>query len=586
MKQVSIIIPTHNQLTLLRSCIHSIQRFTKEGQYEIIIIDNGSTDGTHEWLQSQPDLLLIRNNENLGYPKACNQGMKAAKGRHLLLLNDDTVVTPNWLDNLLTCLNSDLTIGAVGPVTNFASYHSAISVSYQNEEEMIQFARQYNVSDPAKWEERLKLVGFCLLIRGEAFRKTGLLDERFSPGNFEDDDYSLRLRQAGYRLILCRDTFIHHAGSASFSGDPNRFQQLLDQNEKKFAEKWGFSPHYSMGIREDLLDLMEHDTEDPIRVLDVGCACGGTLLKIKHLYPQAEVYGIELNPKAAAFASQLADVRQGDIEKMALDYPEHFFDYVLFADVLEHLYDPQKVLSRVLPHLKPTGLVLAAIPNAAYVEVVHGLLNGYWSYADKGILDFTHLRFFTLHEIRKMFAASGYASTQCIGFKFESFGEEMEQIIQKLASVSSPAMEEQYRTYRYLVKAAKTDRKVQFKHILRRIEQNVERHYNQRRLVKMYQSMAIDQRTIAEIIHLHMIDKEEVYNLVAQAFFEQQMLDVSLYLLLNAHRLNRRHEDTLYNLGCVYYLKKEYKKAAHYLKQLPPDEQVTALLSQMKPKDE
>ncbi len=149
--------------------------------------------------------------------------MALATGDYILLLNNDTIVTVNWLDQLLLCLNSDERIGAAGPLTNNASYYTAIQVPYRTLEELHQFAGEYNKTDRAKWEERIKLIGFCLLMKREVFEKVGPLDERFSPGNFEDEDYCLRIRLAGYKLMLCKDTFIQHFGSASFSGDPSAF---------------------------------------------------------------------------------------------------------------------------------------------------------------------------------------------------------------------------------------------------------------------------------------------------------------------------------------------------------------------------
>ena len=92
---------------------------------------------------------------------------------------------------------------------------------YDDYDEMIEFAKKFNHSNPILWEMRPRLIGFCYLIKNAAYRHVGLLDERFSPGNFEDDDYSFRLIMAGYRLLLCHDTFIHHYGSASFLKETN-----------------------------------------------------------------------------------------------------------------------------------------------------------------------------------------------------------------------------------------------------------------------------------------------------------------------------------------------------------------------------
>lgn len=239
----SIIIITYNKLAYNKLCIDSIRQYTEPNSYEIIVIDNHSADGTVEWLQSQLDLRLILNNENIGFPAACNQGIAEARGDSILLLNNDTIVTPRWLTNLKKCLLSSPDIGAVGAVTNSCSNFQSIAYEYSSIEEMIRFAGQINHSNPELWEDRGRLVGYCLLIKAEVVRKIGLLDEIFSPGNYEDDDYSLRIKKAGYRLVLCRDAFIHHFGSVSFGEQAAHFTALLENNRQKFIEKWGGSPY-------------------------------------------------------------------------------------------------------------------------------------------------------------------------------------------------------------------------------------------------------------------------------------------------------------------------------------------------------
>lgn len=239
----SIVILTYNKLDYNKLCIESIRDYTEPGSYEIIVIDNHSTDGTVEWLQAQPDVKLIINNENVGFPAGCNQGIKAACGDSVLLLNNDTIVTPHWLANLRRCLFSSEDIGATGAVTNSCSNFQSTPCEYGSIPEMIAFARQRNNVNPDLWESRTRLVGYCMLIKTEIINKIGLLEEAFSPGNYEDDDYCLRIRNAGYRLILCWDTFIHHFGSISFGEQAAHYNILLETNKQKFIDKWGLPPH-------------------------------------------------------------------------------------------------------------------------------------------------------------------------------------------------------------------------------------------------------------------------------------------------------------------------------------------------------
>jgi GT2 family glycosyltransferase len=240
---ISIIVITYNKLEYSKLCIDSIRKYTKQGTYKIIVIDNCSTDGTIAWLQEQSDLRVILNSVNVGFPTACNQGIIAAGGNDIMLLNNDTIVTPGWLDNLEKCLLSADDIGAAGAVTNNCSNFQTIPCKYDSINQMLNFAREFNRSDPTLWENRKRLVAYCMLIKAEVIKKIGLLDEIFTPGNYEDDDYSVRIRNAGYRLLLCRDTFVHHFGSISFGAQSAQFTLLLQTNKQKFIDKWGFGPH-------------------------------------------------------------------------------------------------------------------------------------------------------------------------------------------------------------------------------------------------------------------------------------------------------------------------------------------------------
>lgn len=454
MNKTSIIIITYNNLEYNKACIESIRSFTEKGTYEIIVVDNNSTDGTVEWLKSQTDLKVIYNDYNAGFPKACNQGIEAAcKENDILLLHNDTIVTKNWLENLRECLYSDDSVGAVSPVTNMCSYNQAIATNFSSFDEMFEFARQYNTNGQKEYEQRIKLIDFCILIKREAVDKVGLLDERFTPGYYEDDDYSYRIIEAGFKLLLCKSTFIFHFGNTSFN-DRQALNELLAANSKKFEEKWGFRSEYSSNMRPEVVNLINADKDSAINVLEIGCACGAMLLKIKNDYKNASLYGVELNKNAAKIAAHIADVRGEDIEKASLSYDEEFFDYIIFADVLEHLYDPEKVLNNMKKYLKKGGYIIASIPNVMHFSIMAGLLNGDFTYQDSGILDRTHIRFFTLKEITKLFSRAGYSSLDYYSIT-QGGSENYKDFIDKLVAISGEDKREQFLAFQYFIRAKK-----------------------------------------------------------------------------------------------------------------------------------
>lgn len=182
-RKTSIVVLTYNELSFTEQCLESIRAHTDPDHYELIVVDNASTDGTREWLTAQSGIKLLLNDDNKGFPAGCNQGVALAEpGNDILLLNNDTIVTENWLLGLQAALHSSDTVGAVGPITNYAMYNQSIPVSYSSLQEMHAFAR--TVSETAldqPYERRLKLIGFCYLIKREALNQVGLLDERFTP---------------------------------------------------------------------------------------------------------------------------------------------------------------------------------------------------------------------------------------------------------------------------------------------------------------------------------------------------------------------------------------------------------------------
>jgi len=234
----SIIIPTYNKLPYLQECIESIAQYTPEA-HELIIIDNASTDGTAGYLKKMAGKLRYRvNDSNLGFAGSVNQGLMMARGNTILILNNDSVVTARWLSNLLTCLHSHREFGIVGPVTNYISGEQLIETSYTDIEDMQQFAASFNQSDAGRWSVTERLTGFCMLMRREDFERLGYFDEGFVIGNCEDDDYGLRARLLGMKLVIAKDTFIHHYGSVSMRALNSHFDEVYERNQAFYSRKW------------------------------------------------------------------------------------------------------------------------------------------------------------------------------------------------------------------------------------------------------------------------------------------------------------------------------------------------------------
>lgn len=459
-RKTSIIILTYNNLVYNHICIDSIRKYTTENTYEIIVVDNNSTDGTREWLKSQTDIKVILNDENVGFPKGCNIGIVASeKENDILFLNNDTVVTPRWLDNLKACLCSDDEIGATAAITNNCSNYQAINVPYSDIKNMVTFADANNISNPEKWEGKSRLVAFCMLIRREVLNKVGAFDERFSPGNFEDDDLSMRIIESGYKLMLCNDSFIHHFGSTSFNKDYNKFNNLLRTNAEKFQEKWGFNSNLSSILKFDIIGRINEPKEKQMNILEFDCGLGATLLKLKYIYPNANIYGIEENESIAKICGRILEVMRSDFEKdycmnFNLDM-EDFFDYIILGNRLQVSKDPWKLLKEIKRFLKPGGYIIATIPNVMHHSVIKELLSGNFMYAKNSILNKNNIKFFTLSDIHKVFEECGYVNPFVFHYRSELSPED-DEILDNICSIVGANMKAHFLSYEYVAKFQKS----------------------------------------------------------------------------------------------------------------------------------
>ncbi len=238
----SVIILTYNNWAYTRQCLESIYRETQYPNFEVVVVDNASSDGTREALQAyrqkHANFTLLLNDTNKGFPAANNQGAALARGEYLVFLNNDTVVTRNWLSGLLRHLD-DPGVGMVGPVTNRSGNETRIRTDYVDLDDMRVFAAEYTAAHAGQTLEVRTLPFLCVALRREVFEQIGPLDERFGVGMFEDDDYAMRLREAGYRLLCVEDVFVHHWGSAAFSlAGFARYWNLFLENKGKFERKW------------------------------------------------------------------------------------------------------------------------------------------------------------------------------------------------------------------------------------------------------------------------------------------------------------------------------------------------------------
>lgn len=224
-----IIIPIWNQPKLTRSCIDHIIKNTGY-PYKLILIDNGSDLETRQYLENLKDnchaeINLVRNENNLGFVKAVNQGFGLSDSAYVCIMNNDTEASPGWLERLVEFAESHKDVGIMNPRCDG---DPALSL----EEHAEVFAGQ-----KGEYTEKNQCFGFCMLIKREVVDKIGYLDEVFGIGCYDDTDYSMRACMAGYRCVDVHSSYVRHIHSISFKAMGNR-DLLVAQCEKEYFKKW------------------------------------------------------------------------------------------------------------------------------------------------------------------------------------------------------------------------------------------------------------------------------------------------------------------------------------------------------------
>ena len=302
-KGTAIIIASYNSCYLMQKCIESIRNTLLEGTYCIVVADNGSSDEVVEWLDYQEDIILLKNEENLGFAKACNQGAKVLTGTDyedydVYLLNNDTRLAPGSLFWLKMGLYSDDKVGAAGSISNYAGNHQQVDVEFELPADYIKYGESINIPMDYPYEERVRLSGFSMLIRRDVWNACGGMDEDYTPGYFEDDELSMAIGSLGYKLLLCKNSFVYHAGSQSFI-ERNDTNELLLSHHRLFLQKHGFDILNCCYADESLckrINTSGFKSEDSFNALVLNAGIGADMKQIRSSFANCNVIGLENNP--------------------------------------------------------------------------------------------------------------------------------------------------------------------------------------------------------------------------------------------------------------------------------------------------
>ncbi len=371
---VTIVIFAYGRLEKTRNCVESVLKYTEGISYKLLLIDNGSPeDDVFRYFQSvkHDNTVILHVNKNVGGSFANNKGEKLAESEFYVLLNNDVIVTKDWLKNLLTCAQSDENIGMVCPVCTNVTWEQLETLGgFSNEEEMQEKAAAFNISNPKKWEERTRLVPLVALYRTECFDLAGGFDMGYLH-NFGDDDHCFRIRRAGYKLVLCRDVFIHHdhiRDSAVMQGEEGAeivLSRAAFQNKFHGIDAWDDTQN----VIAPYIQNLEVFDDGQVNILAFESRCGTPILDIKNLCKWSGIEQINIcavTEKLIYYPdleSVSDEVLSGSIRDILEEKDGEKFSFIYCGKEM-NLYDkPLELLKKLVGRVKKDGYLIFTLRN-------------------------------------------------------------------------------------------------------------------------------------------------------------------------------------------------------------------------------
>ncbi len=406
------------------------------GGYERILVYCGEDAAALAYLEQDASGIILDGRE-AGIAASCNAALQHAHGREVLFSAAAYVLVRTALRAMKRA--ADAVDGAALVVPLLQSPLGLAKVQelpadqrlrYQDAEGLRRFSEALSANRDVSFVDAS--LDFCFLTQRRALLEIGGFSEEFHTMPFLMLDLCLRFWQMDRPCVAAQGVFAHR-NYGRFPYDK--------QDDERIVCKYGVKYPYSFIPRMEFVDRVEVERHG-LAVLEVGCACGATLLAIRNRNPEARLYGIEVNEKAAAFARRFAVVEALDVEKLHKPAWHEKFDCILLGDVIEHLREPQRAMENLVTLLKPGGRVFVSVPNVMHFSVFRMMLLGHWTYEDAGILDRTHLRFFTRTEILLLLRQIGLEPQEVFASR-DSETEQDQAFIAQLAALMPPGVDAQ-----------------------------------------------------------------------------------------------------------------------------------------------
>lgn len=449
MNNISIILIAHNQKELIINQIKLLKIFNNISNDDLIIVDNYSSDGLSEFLHAQNEINYIICDE---HPENFSSILNICineftQNSNILILNPNCILLPNCIKKLTENLKPQEGIYAVSPFSIYRGYNNISTI-----EEAVAYSD--NTSDSYGLTHIMKPFNTTVLLSHELITSTKPFDENIISDKMCFSDYFIN--------NILEDKFLYIVNNAFeyvMKNDEHYYEKTfgIDCDTPYIKNKWNMN-YLNMHYNPNLIDYINEPKTKQFNVLEIGCDCGATLLEIHNIFPNCSVYGIELNPVSANIASHIADIKIANIEDSVDLWDNIKFDYILFGDVLEHLHNPSDVINNCRYILNAGGKIISSIPNLMHYSVLYQLINGDFTYKDTGLLDKTHIHFFTYNEILRLFKNNKY---KIINIKaINNVNTEVKDVtdfINELTELSTHKNKLFFEAYQYVTLAEKID---------------------------------------------------------------------------------------------------------------------------------
>ena len=415
---VTIYVQGYNHLDKTKRCIESILKYTKGIDYDLLLVDNGSTDNTFEYFKTvdfpQKTIIHISENKDAGMPHLFLSSDMFS--HYLVIVANDIIVTENWLNNLIKIAESDPKIGMVNPLSSNVSNLQGLNFEFKDLNEMQRIAAQFNKSNPQKWQERLRLITLGTLFKKECLYAIGLpLSDVGFAHNFGDDDITFRVRRAGYKAILAGDTWVHHDDDKKNLPIEKavKIQKDLNIGRENFRDKYfgidawddinNFIPHY-------LQVLKQPGSNEKPSVLGIDTRCGTPILEIKnHLRSynifDADCYAYTTDGKYVIDLQTFCGANRvfaGEINRFRDYFDAETLDYIVIGNDINTYNDPFNIIKSAFGLLKKGGQLFISLQN------VNNIFEFLYSIGNVKVQNPVHALNYTVEEFLGKLQQKGY----------------------------------------------------------------------------------------------------------------------------------------------------------------------------------